>query len=252
MYQLLYTPVLLLQLFCLYHAYKNNIEQKWYWLIIFFPLGGGLIYLYTHFYNRATIETITENVKGIVITDYRIEQLEKEMHFSDSVKTKTALADEYVRAGRYKDAIDLYTDCAQGFMSDDISLLMKLTQTHFLHTDYEATIAYGRKLESEKTFKNADERASYAWALHHTGKTDQAEAIFKDMDSSFANYIPRMEYCKFLVALHRPDESKTILTALLAEFDQMKSPERRLQKNIFAEIKELYDHLQRKSVKPQP
>lgn len=244
-----YTPVFLLQIFCLYHAYKNNSEQKWYWLIIFFPLGGGLIYLYTHFYNRSTIEIITENVKGVVINDYRIGQLEKEMQFSDSVKTKTALADEYARIGRYKDAIDLYTDCAQGFMSDDTSLLMKLTQTHFLHTDYEAAVSYGKQLEKEKTFKNSDERASYAWSLHYTGNTEQAEAIFKDMDSSFANYIPRTEYCKFLLATNRADESKIKLNDLLTEFDQMKSPERRLQKSILAEIKELYDNLQRKSVK---
>ena len=251
MYQL-YIPILLLQIFCLFHAHKNNSEQKWYWLIIFFPLGGSLIYFYTYFHNRTTIKAITENVKGIVITDYRVEQLEEEMRFSDSIKTKTALADEYVRIGRYKDAIDLYTDCAQGFMADDTSLLLKLTQTHFLHTNYEATVKYGEQLVREKTFKNANERASYAWALQYTGRTEEAEAIFKDMDNSFANYTPRMEYCKFLVAINRPEESKSKLTDLLAEFEQMKSPERKLQKNIFAEIRGLYDSLQRKSVKPQP
>lgn len=244
-----YTPVFLLQIFCLYHAYRHNSEQKWYWLIIFFPLGGGLIYLYIHFYNRSTIDIITENVKGVVITDYRINQLEKEMKFSDSIKTKTALADEYVRVGRYKDAIDLYTDCAQGFMADDISLLLKLTQTHFLHTDYESSVSYGKQLEKEKTFKNSNVRASYAWALHYTGKSEQAEAIFKDMDSSFTNYMPRTEYCKFLLASQRTEEAKSKLHELITEFDHMKGPERRLQKGIFNEIRALYDTIQRKTAR---
>lgn len=247
---LYYIPILLLQVFCIYHAHKNDTTQKWFYLILFLPLAGSLIYLYTTFYNRTALQTITENVKGIVITDYRIEQLEKEMHFSDSVKTKSALADEYTRVGRYKDAIDLYTDCAQGFMSDDSELLTKLVHTHFLHQDYESVITYGQKLATDKSFKHADERADYAWALHYTGKTEQAEIIFKDMDHSFANYLSRTEYCKFLQATDRAAESKEKLAQLLGEIEQMKSPERKLQKNIFAEIKQLYDNTQHKSVKP--
>lgn len=248
MYQF-YIPVLLLQIFCLYHAYQNRTEQRWYWLIIFFPLGGGLIYLYTHFYNRSTIENLTENVKGIVISNYRIEQLEKEMRITDSIKAKTALADEYVRAGRYKDAIDLYTDCAQGFMADDVSLLLKLVQTHSLHADYTSAVVYGQKLEQEKSFRNAPERASYAWALHYTGNTGKAEKIFMEMDNTYSNYLQRLEYCRFLIATQRSEEATRKLGELLYEFEQMKSPERRLHRTVASQISDLYETTRRKTTK---
>ena len=39
-----YTPILILQVFCLYHAYKNKSENWWYFLILMFPLIGSLIY----------------------------------------------------------------------------------------------------------------------------------------------------------------------------------------------------------------
>ncbi len=80
----LYTPVFLLQAFCVYHAYRNNVEQRWYWLILFFPLFGCIIYLVQNFNSASTIKSLEENVKAVVISNYKIEQLEKALRFSDS------------------------------------------------------------------------------------------------------------------------------------------------------------------------
>src|SRR5687768_13725127 len=102
-----YAPIFLLQAFCVYHAYRNNAEQRWYWLIVFFPLIGCIVYLLHIFNNRDTIDSITENVKGAVIKNYRIDQLEKAYRFSDNIKNKVNLADAYAENGRYKEAIEL-------------------------------------------------------------------------------------------------------------------------------------------------
>src|SRR5688500_8079699 len=149
----LYTPIFLLQAFCVYHAYRNNAEQRWYWLIVFFPLIGCLIYLLHNFNNRTTIDTLTENVKEAVISNYKLEQLEKALRFSDNLKNKTNLADAYVENGRYQDAISLYSACLQGFMSDDPFVQMKLLNAHFMNGDYDSAVKYGDKLGSDKSFK---------------------------------------------------------------------------------------------------
>jgi hypothetical protein len=235
-----YTPILLLQAFCIYHAYQNHTDQKWYWLIVFFPGLGCLLYLYHHFYNRRSISTITEGVKEVVNSNYRLEQLEKALRFSDSLQNKVALADAYVHYQRYKDAVALYSDCLSGFMADDPGLRTKLLKAHFLNGDYNETIAWGQKLESEKSFKNAEEKAAYAWALHYQGKTDLAESIFKDTDKSFTNYFHRLEYCKFLVATNKKEELKTKLSDLVEEFEHMKGNERRMKRTLIKEVKDLY------------
>src|SRR5688572_17709867 len=100
-----YTPLLFLQGFCLYHAYKNNVEQRWYYLIAFIPLVGCVIYLYHHFYSRRGIENIGQTVKLAVNSNYRIEQLEKTLRFADNVTNRINLADAYVQIGRFEDAI---------------------------------------------------------------------------------------------------------------------------------------------------
>lgn len=235
-----YTPILLLQAFCIYHAYRNNAEHRWYWLILLFPVVGCIIYLFYNFNNKATLNSLTENVKEIVISNYKIEQLEKALRFSDNIKNKINLADAYVEIARYQDAIHLYNSCMQGFMSDDPPLRMKLLYTHFMNEDYNAAIQQGDKLESEKTFKNSEERVAYAWSLFQAGKTSLAENIFADMDKSFTNYYQRMEYCKFLLKIEKTELAKEKLADLMEEFDYMKGPERRLKKDTIREIKDLY------------
>jgi hypothetical protein len=235
-----YTPVFLLQAFCVYHAYRNNVEQRWYWLILFFPLVGCLIYLFHNFNNVSTLKNLEENVKSVVINNYRIEQLEKALRFSDSLKNKINLADEYVKVTRYGDAIGLYESCMQGFMADDPSLKMKLLQAHFMNGNYQSAVDQGNSLTLEKTFKNAEQRVVFAWALHQTGQSALAESTFADMDKSFSNYYHRLEYCKFLVLTEKIELAKAKLTDLMQEFDHVKGPERRLNRNTFREIKDLY------------
>jgi hypothetical protein len=238
-----YTPVLLLQAFCVFHAYRSNAEQRWYWLIIFFPLIGCVIYLFHNFYNRNTVSSITEGVKEVVNSNYRIEQLEKALRFSDNVTNKINLADAYVTYGRYKDAIDLYRDCLKGFMADDPPLRMKLLRTCFLNGDYPEAISLGRELEKEKNFKNADERVAYAWSLFFNNELENAAAVFRDMDKSFTNYYQRMEHAKFLLKMDRIDEAKSKLTDLMDEFEHMKGPEKRLKRNTIREVRDMYSNL---------
>ena len=235
----LYTPVLILQAFCLYHAYRNNSMQTWFWLILLLPGIGCAIYLYHHFYNRNNIETLAEGVKNVVNTNYRLEQLEKAHRLSDNISTKTNLAAAYATYGRFDEAINLYKECLTGFMADDPTLQMKLLQTYFLKKDYVAAVTLGRNLQSEKEFRKSDERVSFAWALHYTGNAVDAEKEFQDMDRSSANHWKRTEYAKFLILTGRTDVAQDTLRTLLEEFDLMRGGERRVNSSTIREVKEL-------------
>lgn len=240
-----YTPILLLQAFCLYHAYRNNAEQRWYWFIFLLPGVGSALYLFHHFYNRKSISTITESVKGLMDSNYQIGQLEKELRFSDNLKNRMALAEAYVDFGRYPDAIKLYQVSLTGFMADDPGLRMKLLHAYFLNQDYSQVIAIGDELEQvkEKTFRQAEQRLAYAWALHRSGKTDLANTIFQDMDKPFTNYRHRMEYCKFLHHIGSTQELRTKLSDLLEEFEHVRDAERKLYRDVIRQTREFASSL---------
>jgi hypothetical protein len=237
----IYTPILLLQAFCVYHAYRNNAEQRWYWFILLFPVIGCLFYIYHSFYNRKSMQTLAEGLREVVNSNYRIEQLEKNLRFSDTVTNRIRLADAYVEIGRHKDAIELYQNCLQGFMTDDPVIRTKLLQAHFSNRDYAAAVGYGDSLTREKDFKHAAERISYAWSLHYNGNSTLAENVFQDMDRSFTNYQHRTEYCKFLIETKKTDDLKSKLSELLEEFELMKGPEKKLYKDVKREVYDLYE-----------
>lgn len=235
----LYTPVLILQAYCLFHAYQNNNVQRWVWLIIFLPGIGCAIYLYQNFYNRQNIESLAEGVKHVVNSNYKLEQLEKAHRLSDNFATKTNLAAGYATFGRYDDAIALYKECMQGFMADDPTLRMKLLRVYFLKQDFEACIELGYQLRSEKLFQYAEERIVFAWALQSAGKTAEAEGEFAAMDKPSSNHKHRLEYCKFLLATERVETAREKLTLLLDEFGLMKGPERKFNSDVYHEAKDL-------------
>jgi len=124
-------------------------------------------------------------------------------------------------------------------MADDPLLRMKVLNAYYSNQDFDSTIHYGALLEPEKQFKDAEQRIDYAWALHRSGKTDIANAIFSEMNKSFTNYRHRVEFCKFLIETDRSDDLRGILVELVQELEYMKGPERRLYKDVIREIREL-------------
>lgn len=238
-----YTPILILQAFCLYHAYRNNSMQSWFWLILLLPGIGCAIYLYHHFFNRSNIETLAEGVKTVVNSNYKLEQLERAHRQSDNITTKTNLAGAYVAYGRFDEAISLYKECLTGFMADDPTLQMSLLQAYFLKRDYAAAIDIGKNLQLQKEFRKSNERVSFAWSLYSSGAIADAEREFQDMDKTAANHWHRMEYAKFLVLNNQQDAAREKLTALLEEFDLMRGAERRINSATIREVRELYSKI---------
>ncbi|MBS1555090.1 MAG: hypothetical protein JSU09_09195 [Bacteroidetes bacterium] len=243
-----YTPVLILQAVTLYLACRNNAEQRWYWFIIFFPGLGSILYLFDQYYSRKNLNSLTETIKEVVNSNHKTEQLEKALRFSDNTKNKLNLADAYMEIGRYADAINLYQSTLTGFMEDDPGVRMKLLDAQFRTKTYDQVIVLGEKLESEKIFKNAEQRFLYAWALHYQGKSEAADKIFQDLNKPFANFKHRVEYGAFLAACSKKQEAKALLEGLLEEFEHMSGPERKLHRDVNRGARNLYASLSHQQV----
>ncbi|MEL6926827.1 MAG: hypothetical protein AAFO94_22495, partial [Bacteroidota bacterium] len=170
-----YLPVLILQAYCLYHAYKNDHASTWFVVIVFLPLVGSLLYLFTQVFNRPNVEQITENVKQAVNQNYKIEKLQKESHFTDTIANRLKLADEYLSKRKFEQAIELYESCLEGYNRKDPYIKMKLIGAYYKSGDYNSVLRHGMYLKNDPSFKNSEARVAYAWSLFHKGDTDMAE-----------------------------------------------------------------------------
>ncbi|MBI1224379.1 MAG: hypothetical protein GC192_04000 [Bacteroidetes bacterium] len=234
-----YYIIIALQAFCLYHAYKNHTQQKWYWIILFVPAIGSLLYLYENFYNRRNIDSLAEGVKGLVFSNYEVGKLEKEVKFSPTLTNKINLGNAYTERGRYDEALALYASCEKGYNEDNPELLHRLLKVYYLKKDYEKVVGYGKKLEPVKKLGDSDDKVAYAWALHRIGETEKAEAKFKELDSRFANYLARLEYARFMIETGRSAPAKTLLNNILEECDSMDRYEKSSKKWVVREAKRI-------------
>lgn len=238
-----YSPIAFLQVFCLYHAYTNRCDQKWYWIILFFPLGGGLIYLYHNFYSKRNVDNLMEGVKNTFVPNYKIDRLEKQLTYSNTVSNKIELADEYSAAGNPEKALSLYNSCLNGIHKDDPKLLQKIIVNSYLCQDYKSAIKYGNIVKDSAEFRNSEERIAYAWSYYYDNQIEIAEEHFKGMDARFSNYKHRIEYAIFLDKTNRNAEGKAKLDELLQEIDAMDRYEQKLKREVYRQIKRVRNQL---------
>lgn len=240
-----YTPIILLQAFCIYHAYTRKEEQRWFWIILIFPFIGSLIYLYHTFYNRRNIEGLTESVKSSFVTNYKIDKLEKAVAFSNSVTNRILLADEHLLNGNYERAASLYESCLNGMYKDDSNLLMKLVKVNYLKKDYDQVINYGIKISDKAIFNKSDEKVALAWAFHSKDRNEEALELFEEMDTRFSNYTQRLEFAKYLQQTTRLDLAIEKVETLIGEIDMMDNYEKKLIKKTYRQIKAYHSELSR-------
>lgn len=236
-----YYIVLIAEIFCLYHAYKNKADQKWFWIIVIFPMIGCSIYLYHHFYNRDNINTVAEGLQGAITPGYHTKKLEKQLAHCDSVTNKINLANEYLRIGKYQDAIEILETCQSKTGDNGIALV--LLKAYYLTGEFNKATKIGLNLKGNKTFSKSEEKICYAWSLFQTGQIDLANTTFQEMDDKYCNYPQRIEYCKFLIRTTQHSLAESKLERLNNEWRDMDRQSKRLYSGLDSEIRSLYKQL---------
>jgi len=237
--------IIIVQAYCLYHAYTNKKEYWWYLLILMLPLIGSGIYIYSHIYNKRKVGAVKEGVKQTFVKNYTINKLEKELEFADTFANKMELAEEHSRVGNYGRAIELYESCNGGLHENDTALVLKLIKNQYLVENHEEVVRYGRKIDHVKEFAQSNEKAAYAWSLFRLGREQESEEMFKEMDQPYANYENRLEYAYYLEESNRKEDALDKLEELLKEIHVMDSYEKKLNKVAIREIRRQYDFLRK-------
>jgi len=229
----------MLQVFCIYHAYKNGQDRKWYFIILLFPLIGSLIYLYDQFYSKEKLTNITEEIKGMVNEDYRVEKLLKEAKYADTIANKTKLAEEFFRRNKFGEAAALFESCLVGFNADNVSIISKLMKSEYQLKHYEKVVSLADRIKADPKFQKSDERIVYAWSLHRLGKSESAAEHFQAFDVQFSHYPHRMEYASFLQETNQQEALTILLQHVQAEIEHMDPRERKMKKDVYRQAKRM-------------
>ena len=109
-----YAITIILQVICVFHCVKKGNQNKWIWIIVFFPIIGSLVYIFTEIFTRNEIRSVSAGVSEIISPSGSIRKLEENLRFTDTFNNRIALADAYLENGQTGKAIDLYESSLTG------------------------------------------------------------------------------------------------------------------------------------------
>ncbi|WP_179349509.1 TRAFs-binding domain-containing protein [Winogradskyella pacifica] len=238
-----YYLIVALQAFCIYHAYKNSKPYYWYFVVLFIPVIGSLIYIITQVYNQNNAEKIQEEITTVLNPTKRIKDLEKKLEFVDTYTNRIELADAYFSNKDIPNAIISYKKTLEDTVQDDLYARQNLMLCYFQLKDYNAVIEQAEFIKDKSEFKGSKQQFCYGLALNELGKPDEAEAQLKQIDRPYSNYAERLELAKFYVENNRTSEGKELLNEISTESLRLTKPNRKLYGATIVEVERMLSAL---------
>lgn len=233
-----YIP-LILEAICAIHCLRRGTQQKWLWIIIFLPVIGSLIYIYSEILtNRSAMRIPKVDVGAVLNPGVKLKRMEEELRFTDTFANKIKLADAYLDAGFVDKAVALYQQSLTGAFAENEHVLAQLIIAYYEQERYAEIIPIAKKLYKLPQFARSKAHIKYALALEHTGQAALAENEFKAMKGRYSYFEPRYEYGLFLVRQDRQEDAYQVFTDILDEVPQLSAMERRTSKVWFGKAKD--------------
>lgn len=243
-----YYLIIALQVFCFYHAYKNKSEIYWYAIIFFLPLVGCLIYVFLKILNPKEIKVIGEEVSTVISPTKQIQDLTQKVAFSDTYTSRVALADAYFKKGDFQKALDNYQIVLNGTHKNDVYAQEQLVMTNYHLDNHDEVVSIATSLTANSDFRASKILFYLGLSYKKLGNYKAAEKNLKALDIRYSNYEERLVLAHFLIEQEKPKEAKELIEELLIEFNYMSSPNKKLHKTTFTEVKKISDSLHLKAI----
>ncbi len=238
-----YYLIIGLQIFCGVHSYRRGTLNRWIFFIIFLPLIGSAIYLFSEvFSNRrsggVTFRPQVNNPGKPSYSGASIKKLEDELRFTDTFANRVKLADAYLAAGQTDKAIELYQSSLTGAFAENEHVRMQLIDAYYQQERYNDVIPLAKKLYNLPQFARSKAHLLYAQSLENIGETGLAENEFKAMKGRYSYFEQRYQYGLFLMRQERYEDAWQIFTDMLNEEPHLSQMEKRTNRVWFAKTKD--------------
>jgi hypothetical protein len=226
-YSIYYILTIILQVICAIHCIKKGTQQKWIWLIIFIPVAGSLIYLFSEVFTSRDLRQVQSGVGAVLNPHGTLKKLEEQLAFADTFQNRIMLADAELAAGHTQKAIERYESSLEGNFAENEHVLLQLCLAYGATQQWEKVVTVGQKLYKTPQFLRSNAHIAYAQALAHCGRADQAEVEFRKMGGRYANFEARYQYGVFLQQQNRLAEAKQLWQQLAEEDKHLSGTQKR-------------------------
>ncbi len=232
-----YIPICL-QAYCAIHCIRRGNQNKWIWIIVFLPLVGSLIYIYSEILSNRSIRKPQIDISSVINPGGKIRKLEEELKFTDTFNNKIRLADAYLAAGYTDKAIELYESGLTGAFAENEYAIAQLATAYFEQERYEEVITTLKKIYKTPQFPRSKAHLLFAKALENTDNNELAENEFKAMKGRYSNFEQRYEYGLFLLRADRSDDARQIFEQIQEEAPHLSNMEKRASRTWLAKSRD--------------
>ena len=233
-----------LNIYCAVHSYRRGTLNKWIWLIVFIPIVGSAIYLYSEILSNRRISTPKIDVASVINPGVKLKRLEDELRFTDTFANKIKLADAYLGAGQVDKAVLLYESSLTGAFVENEYVHAQLIIGYYEQGRYAEVVPLAKRLYKLPNFARSKAHICYALALEKLGHDELAEKEFLAMKGRYSYFEQRYQYGLFLMRAERADDAYIIFTDMLNEEKHLSPVERKTSRIWFSKAKEELKKLQ--------
>lgn len=238
-----YYFVLAIQVFCIYHAYKNRKETFWYFVIFFIPLIGSIFYIFTQVINSGDVEKVSEELNKVINPTKKVKDLEKQLKFANTFQNRVNLADAYMEIGDYENANIHYEAALQGNFKNDYYVIKQMIGAMSRSKQYSEVILLAEKIKDKTEFKNSKTQFIYGLALDKLGRIQEAEENMKTIDQRYSNYEERYILAEFYMTNNKKDKAREVLQEMITESEHMSKDNKRKYRSVMQMTRQLFDML---------
>ena len=222
-----YYLIVALQVFCFYHVYKTQRPYYWFFIILFIPLLGSLVYILTQVFNKRDADIIQGEITAIINPSKKVKDLEKKLEFSDSYTNRIDLADAFFEMGTYSDAIANYEHTLLDTVQDDTYSRLQLIRSYFKLNAFKKVIEHAEAIKHSSEFQGSKSQFCYGLALKEIGRVEEAEKQLELVNRPYSNYSERLALAKFYLDHGKKEEGKNLLEEILEESKHMSKPNKK-------------------------
>ncbi|HLP12906.1 MAG TPA: hypothetical protein VK177_13305 [Flavobacteriales bacterium] len=238
-----YYIVLIIQALCIFHSVRKGNQQRWIYIIIFLPVIGSLIYIFTEVLRKDDVSNLQTGVAKIVNPTGKVKRLERNFQFSNTFANRIALADAYLEIGWHEKAIEMYEPALEGTFAADEHTVKQAIRAYYHVGNFEGIARIAPRISKSPNFSSSDSNLYYAFALEKMGKLAEAEREFKNMEHRFSNYEARYHYGCFLLRLNRKEDALAVFGEVVDEAAHMTWKEKKVGRVWINKCQEEFDKL---------
>lgn len=196
---------ILVQLALVVHAIKTGRNSSWIFILLFFPLIGGLAYLIVELLpamgQSRSGQRVRRNVSRTLNPDRHVREAAQNFSVASTAANALMLAEQLMEKQAYAEAAELLEHSMRGIHATDPELMLSLARARFGMRDYPGCLNSLDDLKHHNPQSTtADGHLLYARALEKAGKINEARAEYEALVGYYPGLEPACRLARLLAA----------------------------------------------------